>query len=465
MGANDGLQFKHEHKIAISEQDVKQAGDLFSERSVSLKGENSLSRQHGLTSHSCFVKGDKDGNSNRVQGLISQVSSRKAEFNDISKHMGKHDTKNYDRSVSSPDAQTPHTPRKVIISLEDAIDMAMSWPPLYQQDKPDPAILERRAEEISENLRQRTRNVVNGVAKLQSPHVVVCIQGKWPRSLFYFVSHFRAPGVPHTPIVILHPNVPAASEWGTIGFFDHVYFVKGSPSYELDLVRAGVLQAQKVVILTQGIQVDHPGGDSANDEDHLAPSTAFTIDVNNVFIAATVERLLRPDKDRIIVELQQETEIQYLQPRLLFDRRIFDSELYQRNRTATYQFAPPYIDGKAFCPAALGFLMYASFYNCQTLAIVDQLICGGQVLETDESTHEAHASDYLVRQLDQIHVPKPYVDRPFEDLFIGMLREHGSLALGLYRTTGLNHDGIGFVYTNPIPTDIVEATDLVYILH
>jgi len=96
---------------------------------------------------------------------------------------------------------------------------------------------------------------------------------------------------------------------------------------------------------------------------------------------------------------------------------------------------------------------------------VDQLICGGQVLETDEMTHEAHASDCLVRQLDQIPVPKPYVDRPFEHLFIGMLREHGTLAMGLYRTTGLNHEGIGFVYTNPIPTDIVEATDLVYILH
>lgn len=298
VGANDGLQFEHEHKIAISEQDLNEAEDSIADRSLSRKG-SSVSRHHGLTSHSFFVKGDKDGSlhcKQRVPGIISQVSAGKSEVNDISNHLGKLDTKTLAeipdsptnlRRVSSPDVKNPDTPRKVVISLEDAIDMAMSWPPLQQQGKPDPAILERRAAEISENLQHRTMNVV----KLQTPHILVCIQGKWPDSLFYFVSHLRTPGLPNPPIVILHPNSPPASEWGTVGFFDHVYFVKGSPSYELDLVRSGVLQAQKVVILTQGIQLEHPGGDSANDEDRLMPSHAFTIDVNNVFIAATVSSL------------------------------------------------------------------------------------------------------------------------------------------------------------------------------
>jgi len=464
VGSKDGL---YEHSIAISEFAVKEGEDSLTDGSLSRKADGSVSRHHGLTSHTHFVKGDKgDGSVHgkfRNHGLISQVSAGKPELNDMSHNRPSKPTKL--ETLESPRnierLASPDTPRKVVISLEDAIDMAMSWPPLHQNDKPDPAILERRASEISENLQRRTMNVV----KLPAPHIVVCIQGVWPGSLFHFVSHLRTPGLPNPPVVILHPHVPAALEWGCVGFFDHVYFVKGSPSYELDLVRAGVLQARKVVVLAQGNQLDSPGGDSANDEELLMPSNNFTIDVNNVFIAATVERLLRPHKDRVIVELQQETEIQFLQPRLLFDRRIFDSELYQRNRSATYQFAPPYIDGKAFCPAALGFLMYASFYNCQTLAIVDQLICGGQVLETDDITHEEHASDHLVRQLDQIPVPKPYVDRPFMDLFVGMLRDHESLVLGLYRTTGSSHEGYGFVYTNPIPTDNVEATDLVYILH
>lgn len=108
---------------------------------------------------------------------------------------------------------------------------------------------------------------------------------------------------------------------------------------------------------------------------------------------------------------------------------------------------------------------YSSFYNCQTLAIVDQLICGGQVLVEDAETHEEHSSDRLVRELDQLPVPKSYVGRTFQELFIGMLRDHGALTMGLYRTTVANHEGLGFVYTNPIPTEVVEETDLVYVLH
>lgn len=112
-----------------------------------------------------------------------------------------------------------------------------------------------------------------------------------------------------------------------------------------------------------------------------------------------------------------------------------------------------------------GMCRYLSFYNCQTLAIVDQLICGGQVIEEDAETHEEHSYDRLVRELDQITVPKSFVDRTFQELFIGLLRDHGALAMGLYRTTVPNIDGLGFVFTNPGPTEVVEASDLVYVLH
>lgn len=46
--------------------------------------------------------------------------------------------------------------------------------------------------------------------------------------------------------------------------------------------------AEKVVILTQGSQKDQHSGEIANDEDRLAPTMSFTLDVNNVMIAATV---------------------------------------------------------------------------------------------------------------------------------------------------------------------------------
>lgn len=124
-------------------------------------------------------------------------------------------------------------------SLEEAVDIAMSWPPVVKCTKPEQPVLERQTRRIFENLAERTLSMV----KLQKAHILLCIQGTWPVSLFYFIEQLRKPIVPNPPVVILHPNDPKASDWGCVGLFEHVYFVKGSPIHELDLVRAGVLKA------------------------------------------------------------------------------------------------------------------------------------------------------------------------------------------------------------------------------
>jgi hypothetical protein len=149
------------------------------------------------------------------------------------------------RNNNNLDTHTNHnnnTTKRFVITLEDAINMAMSWPPLQILDKPDPSIIERRRADVYKHLKTSTLNVV----RLGHPHILVCIQGKWPSNLFYFVSQLRSPRMPNPPIVILHPNEPSMADWGCVGVFPHIYFVIGSPSYELDLLRAGVLQAGKV---------------------------------------------------------------------------------------------------------------------------------------------------------------------------------------------------------------------------
>ena len=136
---------------------------------------------------------------------------------------------------------------KNLHSLEEAVDMAMRWPPLVKNLKPEQPILDRRTRKILENLKERTLYVVKGQ---EESHVLLCIQGKWPISLFYFVAQLRTDVVPHSPIVILHPHEPNAADWGCVGLFEDVYFVKGSPIYELDLLRAGVMQAGMELYLT-----------------------------------------------------------------------------------------------------------------------------------------------------------------------------------------------------------------------
>lgn len=105
--------------------------------------------------------------------------------------------------------------------------------------QPHAAVLERRQDVILHNLSERTVPVVS----LPAPHILVCCQSHWPDNIFYFVKELRRPEFANPPIVILHPNEPTATQWGKVGIFHDVFFLKGSPIYELDLMRGGVLQA------------------------------------------------------------------------------------------------------------------------------------------------------------------------------------------------------------------------------
>eukprot|EP01018_Ginkgo_biloba_P025839 Gb_05212 [translate_table: standard] len=271
---------------------------------------------------------------------------------------------------------------KRVASLEAAIDIAMSWPPVQKWEKPDPPVLERRANDIMENLSNRT-------------------------------IHLRRPGLPNMQIVILHPNEPVVSDWGCVGMFEDVYFVKGSPLYELDLVRAGRCRDEET-----------------NDGIERSATTAASVDINNVLIAANVERLLHPTRDRIVVELQQESEIHYLRPKFHMNRKRFDPEIYARNPAADYMFSPPYIEGKGFSFSALNFLMYAKYFNRNTINIVEKLLSG------EVSVLDTGCEQVFSQKLDQFPVPKSYAGRTFMELFLHMLRYEDTLVLGLHRPPG-----------------------------
>ncbi|XP_024516267.1 calcium-activated potassium channel subunit alpha-1-like isoform X2 [Selaginella moellendorffii] len=344
-----------------------------------------------------------------------------------------------------------HSKVKFVASLEEAIDMAMSWPPLRKWDKPERPVLERREDTILENLREKTINVV----VLSFPHILLCIEGNWPLNLFYFICNLRIPTMPQMPLVIMHPSTPTAADWGCVGLFVDVYFVKGSALYELDLVRAGVLQAEKVVILTQGFEDDfQPVDDAAG----AVSPTVNTLDVKNIVITANVERLLSPARNRVLVELQQEIQLQFLRPHSRNHTVQFQPKTLQRDRDARLQFAPPFAEGKGLCPAAFTFLTYATFFNRNSVSIIEQLSCGRHTGEDEDGDENS------IRRLEQIPIPSCYVGLSFQQLFQGLLHNEKALALGLYRPVGTHNSPVAYVSTNPAYDTLLHSGDLIYVL-
>lgn len=348
------------------------------------------------------------------------------------------------------DTDIPVGTQKHVFSLEEAIDIAMRWPPPQKWEKPEPPVLERNANVIMENLSTRTMSVIN----LNTPHILLCIQGKWPVNIFYLISHLRMPSLPNPPVVILHPRELVSSDWGCVGMFEDVYFIKGSPLYELDLLRAGVMQAERVIILAQRCREEETNG-----ADEPSATTVASYDINNILIAATVERLLHPTRDRIVVELQQEAQIHNLRPKFHMSKRRFDSEIYARNRAADYMFSPSYIEGKGFSAAALNFLLYATFFNRNTLTIVKKFLSGGVNVMGTENNQS------FLEKLDQHPIPNCYTGRTFMELFLDVLRDDNILVLGLHRPAGTCDSMVSYVYTNPQPAEILVSGDLMFVIH
>lgn len=403
------------------------------ETDFSISSDHSTGKSSSGGSGSLISSGYRSGHQSKIQNIISASHDQ---------------SQSLDSSLI--DTDIPVGTKKHIFSLEEAIDIAMSWPPPQKWEKPEPPVLERNANVIMENLSNRTMLVVN----LNAPHILLCIQGKWPVNIFYLISHLRMPSLPNPPVVILHPRELGSSDWGCVGMFEDVYFIKGSPLYELDLLRAGVMQAERVIILAQRGREEE-----TIDANESSATTVASYDINNILIAATVERLLHPTRDRIVVELQQEAQIHNLRPKFHMSKGRFDSEIYARNRDADYMFSPSYIEGKGFSPAALNFLLYATFFNRNTLNIVKKFLSGGVNVMSTENNQS------FLEKLDQHPIPKGYAGRTFMELFLDVLRDDNILVLGLHRPAGTCNSIVSYVYTNPQPAEILVAGDLMFVIH
>lgn len=89
---------------------------------------------------------------------------------------------------------------------------------------------------------------------------------------------------------------------------------------------------------------------------------------------------------------------------------------------------------------------------------MDQFIEGGHTI------HNGTLSYKYSRVLKQVPVPKEYINKEYSDMFIGLLRDKGILALGLYRARGTLGAPSAYVYTNPMKESIVGEADLIYVI-
>ena len=83
------------------------------------------------------------------------------------------------------------------------------------------------------------------------------------------------------------------------------------------------------------------------------------------------------------------------------------------------------------------------------------------MLSTETTSHPAR-----VRTFPKLFVPQKYIGKPFDELFEGLLREQGAVALALYRATHRedNDNVLPYVYTCPQRETTLNESDGVLVL-
>lgn len=219
-----------------------------------------------------------------------------------------------------------------------------------------------------------------------------------------------------------------------------------------------------VIFANLGVPVDSLTAQQVQDTRYQTQvKSTYISDVDNILVASNVDRLLGDKASSVLmVEMQHTIGFDYLRPQFGILRSRADEfcsrKDYSRNRDALLHLGPPFMEGRATSPILLGFLMRSTFYNRNTVSIVEQIVDGGYI-EQDGCL----SNDRNSRRFEQIVVPEPYANRPYIELFMELLHKRDILALGLYRTKGTLGCPTSYVLTNPPKNCIVNATDMVYV--
>lgn len=197
-----------------------------------------------------------------------------------------------------------------------------------------------------------------------------------------------------------------------LGKFPHIYFVKGSPSNEKNLLATQIERASKAVIF----------GSSEFNKDKGETNP----DAENMFTYKAIQKY-NPDI-QIIIEMMIPKNLQFLNEH---QSKIY-SPMTANNDNFQYEMTSLYAAGEMYHSGIVDILACQAFYNPHLLTILQQILIGVKVENYQEmalySELGLEQSNLLLRE-----IPCNYVGESFEELFKHFCFEKNLICLGLYR--------------------------------
>ncbi|KAJ1867175.1 hypothetical protein LPJ78_001266 [Coemansia sp. RSA 989] len=273
-----------------------------------------------------------------------------------------------------------------------------------------------------------------------SNHIVVCDGSPvFPRSMPLLVQALRdAYEDDDLVVVILCPGQPDTQQSYELGSLTNVFAVQGTPLSQPDLRRTIITRAQRAIVLSSASESN---GDSA----------AVLANMN-------IQQLCG-GQFFVTTELLNIENIRYLDHTQLLGEPLF-------KRT--------FMGGHIFMPAVIDTMLCQCYFSSHILDVMRHLTFshdsrgsfqdGESVVTTPRACEAIAIRGSRPGHLSLLYVPQRFVGRRYDTLVLTLMKQHGAVALGLYRIVSYNAQSFAAVMCNPLPSTSLVNSDAVYVL-
>ncbi|KAF8949470.1 hypothetical protein BGZ47_000011 [Haplosporangium gracile] len=246
--------------------------------------------------------------------------------------------------------------------------------------------------------------------------------------------------------------------WDAVLSFPHVYWVSGNCRHQRDLVRAGILGASSIVIMSHFVE--------GLDRDEFADSTAI---MAHHMIYQTLRQRGLLGRQHIVVDISERSNIRFLNMRNLANinnntnNKIVAnvSRIGVGSSNGGLWMTPIFASGQVLVSSLLDNVLFQAYSKTHILDLI-KLCCGvrfKQAIELDQMLGIDCSNICL------IDAPDEYIGKSFLKLFQGLALIYGIIPLGLYRAPDRElNNAMPFVFSNPLPGIIIKDTDKIYVL-
>ncbi|KAJ1662004.1 hypothetical protein EV178_006236 [Coemansia sp. RSA 1646] len=289
----------------------------------------------------------------------------------------------------------------------------------------------------------------NTVPPSTSNHVVICdASDVFPRNVELLVQSLKhAFEDDDLPVVILSPSDVDSERKMVLHDFSHVYIVRGTPLSPADLLRTRIEYAQKAIVLANC---------NARKASTTDASTDSTADSAAILANMNIQSVCRDHPFFVTSELLDVESIRYLD-----HTQLLGEPLLKRT----------FMGGHIFMPSMIDTALCQCYFSSHILDVLRHLtfshVTSNRVhsaVSTPKSNEASAIVAFKPGRLSLMYVPSRFIGKRYDTLVLTLMKQHGSVPLGLYRIVSHGGQAFATVMCNPPPYLSLVSSDAVYVL-